>query len=85
LIFIKTRIIIQNNLTNTIIVIRIIFEIIIIIIIIIIIFDYFIFINFILIAFDYSIQLILDFFSNQIICPIPIEEFRILNQLIITN
>ena len=84
MIFIKTRIIIQNNLTNTIIVIRIIFEIIIIIIIIIII-DYFIFINFILIAFDYSIQLILDFFSNQIIYPIPIEEFRILNQLIITN
>ena len=83
MIFIKTRIIIQNNLTNTIIVIRIIFEIIIIIIIIII--DYFIFINFILIAFDYSIQLILDFFSNQIIYPIPIEEFRILNQLIITN
>ena len=82
MIFIKTRIIIQNNLTNTIIVIRIIFEIIIIIIIII---DYFIFINFILIAFDYSIQLILDFFSNQIIYPIPIEEFRILNQLIITN
>ena len=79
MIFIKTRIIIQNNLTNTIIVIRII------IIIIIIIIDYFIFINFILIAFDYSIQLILDFFSNQIIYPIPIEEFRILNQLIITN